>query len=252
MPESVNFDRMADRYDETRGGEERGRYVAEEIAAYLPNGRLLEIGVGTGLIGLAFADLGWQVVGVDLSAKMLDRAARRIPGRVARADVERLPVAAHSVDACLAVHVLHLVGDAKAVVTEVARVLRPGGRFAVVGGGHSVDAADVTLVIAAMQRRLAAGPRKEREAQVDAVPELADAVGLRLVESFEVVREIGASTPARAISTVEGRLSSQLWDLSDEDWAAAVQPALAELRALPDQDRPRATVLASPVRVFEA
>lgn len=47
MRESVNFDRVADRYDETRGGTDRGRLVAGELVPYLPTGALLEIGVGT-------------------------------------------------------------------------------------------------------------------------------------------------------------------------------------------------------------
>jgi ubiquinone/menaquinone biosynthesis C-methylase UbiE len=250
MPESVNFDRMADRYDESRGGEARGRYVAGELAAYLPPGRLLEIGVGTGLIARAFADLGWQVVGIDLSDRMLRHAARRLPGRVARADAAKLPAADGSVDACLAVHVMHLVGDAKAVVGEVARVLRPGGRFAVVRGGQNVDSGDITAAMAIMQERLP--EHRERLAQADLVRDLARAAGLRLVEDFEFVRELAATTPRQAIAAIEDRLSSRLWDLSDETWARAVEPTLADLRALPDQDRPRATVVGAPTLVFEA
>lgn len=252
MPESVNFDRMADRYDESRGGAERGRHVAEELAPLLPRGRILEIGVGTGLVAGAFADLGWQVTGLDLSERMLRHAARRLPCRLARADVAQLPIASRSVESCLAVHLLHLVGDARAVIAEVARVLRPGGLFVVIRAGRHVDSTDITAPMLAMRRRLDEGPAGERYAQADAAADLADGVGLRLVEDFEIERDIGHASPRQAIASIENRLSSQLWDLSDATWAYAVAPTLAELRALPDQDRPRTTVFGSPVQIFTA
>ncbi|WP_052710938.1 class I SAM-dependent methyltransferase [Pseudofrankia sp. DC12] len=254
MPNSVNFDRMADRYDATRGGERRGYLVAEDLAPHLPtrNGRLLEIGVGTGLIAAAFAGLGWEVVGIDLSERMLAYAARRVPGRVARADASKLPVADGCVDACLAVHVMHLVGDAPAVVTEVARVLRPGGRLAVVGGGANVEISDITEVMAVMQAQLARGSLKEREAQDASLGTTAEQAGLRLVEEFFVMREIGETTPAQAAAEVEQRLWSRLWDLPTDTWAEVVEPTIERLRRLPDQDRPRSSALRSPVHIFEA
>jgi SAM-dependent methyltransferase len=252
VPQSVNFDRMADRYDATRGGLARGRFVAEELEPYLPKGRLLEIGVGTGLIATAFAESGWDVAGVDLSEQMLARAAGRIPGRIVRADAAALPITTASVDACLAVHVLHLVGDAPAVVAEVARVLRPGGRFAVVRGAENLNSSDVAAAEAEMQELLAHGDYARRWAQADAVGSLAEAVGLRCVENFRIVQEAGAVSPARAISMIEQRLWSRLWDLSAETWAAVVEPALARLRELPAQDRPRATLVVQPVVIVEA
>ncbi|MBL7489494.1 class I SAM-dependent methyltransferase [Frankia sp. AgB1.9] len=252
MPNSVNFDRMADRYDATRGGELRGSLVAEDVAPHLPKGRLLEIGVGTGLIAAAFANLGREIVGIDLSEKMLAHATRRVPGRVVRADASKLPVADGCVDACLAVHVMHLVGDAPAVVAEVARVLRPSGRFAVVGGGANVDLSDITEAMMGMQARLEHGALRERGAQVAALTTTAERAGLRLVEDLVSVHEVGQTTPAQAADGVEQRLWSRLWDLSAETWAEVVEPTIALLRRLPDQDRPRSSVLRSPVQIFEA
>ena len=251
MPESVNFDRIAHRYDDTRGGEDRGRVVAAELGPRLPKGQLLEIGVGTGLIAAAFVDLGWQVVGVDLSKQMLAYAARRVPGRVARADASALPIADSSVDVCLAVHVLHLVGSIPAVAAEVARVLRPGGRFAVVRGAENADSSDITKIMNPMLGRLSAGRQRERDEQLRAAADLT-AYGLRLVEESEIVHEVGPTTPAQTIEFVAARTSSRLWDLSDDVWASVVEPALAELRTLPDQDRPRPSVIRNPVQIFEA
>ena len=54
----VTFDRVADSYDETRGGLERGREGAAVLAGPLPaGGPLLEIGVGTGLVAAGLAEL---------------------------------------------------------------------------------------------------------------------------------------------------------------------------------------------------
>jgi SAM-dependent methyltransferase len=251
VADSVNFDRMAGRYDATRGGTARGTILATNLGPYLPKGRLLEIGVGTGLIAAAFAELGYDVVGVDLSAKMLALAAQRVPGRLAQADAARLPIASGSVDACLAVHVMHLVGDAPAVVAEVARVLRPGGRFAVTGAAGRGDESDIARVVAEMDARLDGGALRERAEQLRALPATAERAGLRLAEEFWVAQGAGEATPAQVITGIEGRLWSRLWDLPAQTWNEAVEPTLEALRALPGQDVSRTAQLSSPVRIFE-
>ena len=81
---SISFDRIADRYDETRGGERRAQHVAAEIDPYLRDARrVLELGVGTGIVAAAMGRLGRTVVGVDISAEMLSRAHARLGSRVA-------------------------------------------------------------------------------------------------------------------------------------------------------------------------
>lgn len=75
-----------------------------------------------------------SVIGLDLSVPMLREAVERTPsgGSVgfARADAHDLPVDDDAVDGIHCAAALYLFGDPAAVVTEVARVLRPGGRFA--------------------------------------------------------------------------------------------------------------------------
>ena len=67
---SISFDRIADRYDETRGGERRGQLVATEIEPYFGRPRrVLEVGVGTGIVASALAQFGRTVVGADISAE---------------------------------------------------------------------------------------------------------------------------------------------------------------------------------------
>jgi SAM-dependent methyltransferase len=97
--------------------------------------RVLEIGCGSAPCARWLRRAGADVVGLDLSAGMLARAAElnrstgvQVP--LVQADAGALPLADGTVDlACSAFGGLPFVADAAAVLAEVARVLRPGGRF---------------------------------------------------------------------------------------------------------------------------
>jgi SAM-dependent methyltransferase len=97
--------------------------------------RVLEIGCGSAPCARWLRSAGADVVALDLSAGMLARAAELnrstgIDVPLLQADAGALPVASASVDlACSAFGGLPFVADAGAVLAEVARVLRPGGRF---------------------------------------------------------------------------------------------------------------------------
>lgn len=89
--------------------------------------RVLDVGCGAGQTTRWLRDHGALPVGFDLSAGQL-AYAHGMP--VVRADAERLPFADASFDlACAAYGALPFVADSAAVMREVARVLRPGGRF---------------------------------------------------------------------------------------------------------------------------
>lgn len=121
---------VASTYDETRGGEARAEAAARAVDSLLENpGRVLELAVGTGIVGAELVALGNLVHGFDLSTAMLRRAKVRLPGHVAAADAGRLPVVDRRCDAVVAVWLLHLLDDSEPVIAEVARVLRSGGVF---------------------------------------------------------------------------------------------------------------------------
>jgi SAM-dependent methyltransferase len=131
--ESVNFDRAADYYDATRAlpadsMDDLTALLAAELGGRQP---CLEIGVGTGRIARPLSEGGVTLAGMDLSAGMLGRlianAGGAPPFPLVRADATRLPFAAGSFGAVLAVHVLHLIRDWRVAVDESLRVLRPGG-----------------------------------------------------------------------------------------------------------------------------
>ncbi|HWD83822.1 MAG TPA: Maf family nucleotide pyrophosphatase [Kribbella sp.] len=125
---------VASTYDETRGGETRAQAAAQAVDALLQpkaaqGQRVLELAIGTGIVGAELVALGNLVHGFDLSTAMLQRAKVRLPGHVAAADAARLPVADRRCDAVVAVWLLHLLDDSEPVIAEVARVLRTGGVF---------------------------------------------------------------------------------------------------------------------------
>ncbi len=96
--------------------------------------RLLEIGCGGGLMAEEYAKRGASVTAVDRSAASIVIATRHARESGLKIDYapsvgERLPFANCSFDAVLSADTLEHVDDVDLVVSEAARVLRPGGRF---------------------------------------------------------------------------------------------------------------------------
>jgi SAM-dependent methyltransferase len=106
-------------------------------------GRCLDVGCGTGLGAAAVAELGWSVVGVDISSDVLDSArARRV--EVVHASADALPFGDGSFDAAVSFFTHTDIDEFAAAMREVARVLRPATPFLYVGchpafvGPHSL------------------------------------------------------------------------------------------------------------------
>ncbi len=101
-----------------------------------PGGVALDVGSGPGSVTAALASAAAPdglAIGVDISQPMLARAVRNHGGpRTAflRADAQRLPLRSETVDAVTSIAVLQLIPDPAATISEIARVLRPGGRLA--------------------------------------------------------------------------------------------------------------------------
>jgi SAM-dependent methyltransferase len=93
----------------------------------LARGDVLEVGCGDGRLLAQIAGVG-SLVGVDLSPEMTARAGAR-GFAVATAAAERLPLRDRSVDTVLSGFYSMRYVDLDAALPEVARVLRPGGRF---------------------------------------------------------------------------------------------------------------------------
>jgi phosphatidylethanolamine/phosphatidyl-N-methylethanolamine N-methyltransferase len=132
------YTRWAPIYDIVFGAVfEQGRQAAIAAADQV-GGRILEVGVGTG-ISLPHYSPDNRIVGIDLSAAMLRRAQQRV-ANLSLTNVEKLEVmdAEHlsfpdaAFDVVVANHVISTVPHPEAALDECARMLRPGGEMILV------------------------------------------------------------------------------------------------------------------------
>ena len=129
------YDRWAPVYDLVFGPVFRHGRRAAATAAEAVGGRILEVGVGTGL-SLAGYGKGTHVFGIDISEPMLQKAR----GRVVRQnmthvealqvmDAENLTLADGSFDVVVAQYVVTAIPNPEKAMDEFARVVRPGGEI---------------------------------------------------------------------------------------------------------------------------
>jgi len=132
MKASLSFDQVAEVYDKTRplfaATVDVG--IQSLLDAAGDGARILEVGTGTGRVGVPLQQRGADLIGCDLSAKMLARQREKYPAaRLVQSDAAFLPFPANRFDAILTVHVMHLIGPWREALREFKRVLREGGIF---------------------------------------------------------------------------------------------------------------------------
>lgn len=109
-------------------------YILDLIRSLEPQGAsVLEVGSGMGCDLVEFAQLGASVHGIDLThpGVLLARgnlAQAGVTGRLLEGDAERLPFSDSHFDVAYSFGVLHHTPDTERAISEILRVLRPGGR----------------------------------------------------------------------------------------------------------------------------
>ena len=140
-------------YDRKRFGAPGGRFLNQrQVATVLEligatPGSLLEAGCGTGRFTFELARAGHQVTAVDYSAAMLESCRARQPSEAGgsqvtfrEASIFELPFDDDSFDAVISIHVLMHLPDYERALTELLRVLRPGGRLVFdIRNSHSLN-----------------------------------------------------------------------------------------------------------------
>jgi demethylmenaquinone methyltransferase/2-methoxy-6-polyprenyl-1,4-benzoquinol methylase len=135
------FDELAPEYDRmnaliTFGLAPAWRFELVRRAA--PCGRCLDLGCGTGDLteGLLAEDPKARLVGFDLTRSMLRGAVARLGrqemldrAQLTQGDAEKLPFEDGAFDTVVSAFMMRNVGDRRSAYREVARVLKPGGRF---------------------------------------------------------------------------------------------------------------------------
>jgi SAM-dependent methyltransferase len=233
----LDYEKEADDYDASRGGEARAEAAAHTVLGLIPPGpgRLLDLACGTGSVTrrLAAARPGLRVTGADLTPAMTRRAAARLPGAIVRADSRRLPFPGGAFDAVTSIWLLHLLydpADLRAVVAECARVLRPGGVYVT-----TVDKAAAHDVGSDIDAVLAGRPRRPAPDAPGTVTAEAARHGLRPAGHGSFRSPGQGRSPRGTIADLR-----RGWFTLLPPGEPRTEEFAARLAALPDQDRPRA------------
>ncbi|MDT0613164.1 class I SAM-dependent methyltransferase [Streptomyces lancefieldiae] len=232
----LDYDNEAERYDASRGGEPRAEAAAQAVLSLVPDRArsLLDVACGTGIVTrrIAAGRDALRVTGADLAPAMARRAAARLPGSVVLADSRRLPFADGEFDAVSSVWLLHLSGsaeNARAIVGECARVLRPGGVYVTTvdkGASHNVGS-DIDAV-------LASRPPSRAHDAADLVASYARAHGLVPAGRARFAGRGQGRSPRRTVADLR-----RGWFVTLPPGDPLAEDFAARLEALPDQDRPR-------------
>jgi demethylmenaquinone methyltransferase / 2-methoxy-6-polyprenyl-1,4-benzoquinol methylase len=143
------FEELPARYDEMAAAlsfwqDARWRRAMVAAVAATPHDRVLDVATGTGMVAEELVRrYGCQVVGLDQSEPMLQRAAAKIAAeprlaerlRLVEGEAEALPFGEAEFDHLTFTYLLRYVDDPAATLRELARVVKPGGRVACVEFG---------------------------------------------------------------------------------------------------------------------
>ncbi len=220
MPNSVSFDQAADFYDQTRDLPEPIEKIGlPAILAHIKlHGKILDVGTGTGRISIPLTELGADVIGVDLSLKMMSKLRKKNPAaRLAQLDAARLPFASRTFDAVLTTHVLHLIGPWREALREFNRVLKPGGVYINTGNNRREYAASQRLRDywrSCVESHGGQWRRPGSQRPEDIVAELTTLS--TSFEEVELLRYTTTNAPREVLDLIQQRAMSDAWQVPDD------------------------------------
>jgi ubiquinone/menaquinone biosynthesis C-methylase UbiE len=149
---AAHWDRRAASFDEDFGHSihtpaERAAWdrILDLVIPKRPSLATLDAGCGTGFLSLEMAARGHRVTGVDFAPAMIAAAKRKAATQgldihFEQGDAEALPFPPGSFDLVISRHVLWTLPHPEAAIVEWERVLRPGGRLAIIDGSRYDEA----------------------------------------------------------------------------------------------------------------
>jgi ubiquinone/menaquinone biosynthesis C-methylase UbiE len=126
----TTFDDLADAYEAGRSGYSTELYNTLVGFGLNPKLTVIDVGCGTGLASRPLIENGFHVTGIDVSEPMLEKARVRFPGTWIKGSAEKIPFPDANFDVAICAQTIHHV-DRKATMTEIVRVVKPGGIVAV-------------------------------------------------------------------------------------------------------------------------
>lgn len=103
--------------------------IVATFSVYRENNRLLDLGCGTGLLMHAAARAGWEAEGVEISPAAVEYVRQQNYGKVFCGKLDEAKYPSNYFDVVASSEVLEHVDEPQEFVSEVARILRPGGLF---------------------------------------------------------------------------------------------------------------------------
>ncbi|MDO5533586.1 MAG: methyltransferase domain-containing protein [Propionibacteriaceae bacterium] len=182
------------------GGHTPYRWLARAVS---PRAELVvDVACGSGAMVRELARPSRTVIGVDLAESELRLAAQRSPGAWLCADARALPLASGSVDAVVSSMGAVVIQPARALFTEVGRILKPGGVFAFTAPTvlplHPRDLATSVGLVG----RLRSLPRFPGPTEITGYVDALVGTGLRKVEDARERYHFEVATPEDAALVV--------------------------------------------------
>jgi trans-aconitate methyltransferase len=152
-----------------------------DMLAAKPGERILDLGCGTGQLTAKIADAGASVLGLDASPDMIGQARQNYPRLPFKLEDAAAMKFESEFDAVFSNAALHWMLDAAAVARNIARALKPGGRFVAELGGHGNIGQIVSSIEKTIEEHTGAVPA--RRTFFPSIPEytsLLEAAGLEV------------------------------------------------------------------------
>jgi len=139
---SIHYDKVADDYDnhyDASNGRDYYSHICDGVISALPqDGRLLDIGCGTGLFMQRYLKTGREAIGIDISRGMIRRARTRSVSDVALGNAEVLPFGDQTFDSVSSLLAFSYFQNPESMLDEAFRVLKPGGSLSICTLGKNV------------------------------------------------------------------------------------------------------------------
>jgi len=140
-----NWDKSSKDYDQSPG---HGIHTEQEKEAWMnlltlaigsKKQKILDVGTGTGAMALVLAEMGHDVIGIDLSDGMLNKAKEKakkanLPVEFEIGDAEKLSFSDNTFDVVINRHLLWTLPDPEKAIKEWNRVLKSGGHVVIIDG----------------------------------------------------------------------------------------------------------------------
>lgn len=241
----LSFDALAASFDDQRGMPGSALLALVDLIDELASGRslaVIEPGIGTGRIALAPLARGHRVIGLDVSAPMLDAFRSKLEAHpmlrtrtmLVRGDVTYLPFPAATFDLAILASVLYLIPEWEIALNEVIRVLRPEGALVAVFE-RSMPSPELARWDAMWRERIErtgfrhASMDPDDDDLIVALSERCSRAEIRVLDAWTIGQTVGEARRS------PGTLRPLYASVPDHDWDAAVREFAAQAdRAFPD------------------